>query len=173
MPSSVTDRLTNRWEPVLMFAKSARYEFDLDAIRKEQQTAGQRHEGRSCGSGSGWPNQWGARARQLNPKGGNPGDFWEIEHDPFDEWWSIPVTPYPGTHFAVYPVRLPMRAIQTTRPDAVVLDPFSGSGTTGEACRRLGRRYIGIDLNPAYHDLAVKRYAQGTLESDLFGGVAS
>ena len=45
-----------------------------------------------------------------------------------------------------------------------MLDPFSGSGTTGEACRRLGRKYVGIDLNPAYHDLAIKRYAQGVMD---------
>jgi site-specific DNA-methyltransferase (cytosine-N4-specific) len=52
------------------------------------------------------------------------------------------------------------------KPGGTVLDPFSGSGTTGEAARMLGRRYVGIDLNPAYHDLAVKRFAQPVLDFD-------
>ena len=79
--------------------------------------------------------------------------------------WSIPTTPYPDAHFAVYPLSLPLQAIKAgCRAGGVVLDPFSGSGVTGEACRRLGRKYIGIDLNPAYHDLAVRRYAQGVMD---------
>ena len=175
MPSSVTDRLSNRWEPMLMFAKSARYEFDLDAIREPLafpnttgHVFGGANKGHSGGIG-GTERQRGHNTYEPVGNGRNPGDFWEIEHDPFDEWWSIPTTPSPEAHFATFPVQLPVRCIKTTRPDAVVLDPFSGTGTTGEACRRLGRQYIGIDLNPAYHDQAVKRYAQGTLEATLFG----
>ena len=85
--------------------------------------------------------------------------------------WSVPTTPYPEAHFATFPIDIPVRCIKAaTPPGATVLDPFSGSGTTGEACRRLGRKYIGIDLNPAYHDLAIKRYAQGVID---FGGEAS
>jgi site-specific DNA-methyltransferase (cytosine-N4-specific) len=38
-----------------------------------------------------------------------------------------------------------------------VLDPFSGAATTGLAARRLGRSYVGIDLNPAFHDIALDR----------------
>ena len=42
-------------------------------------------------------------------------------------------------------------------PGGLVLDPFSGAVTTGLAAQALGRRYIGIDLNPAYHDIAIQR----------------
>jgi site-specific DNA-methyltransferase (cytosine-N4-specific) len=46
-----------------------------------------------------------------------------------------------------------------------VLDPFSGSGTTGLAAQRTGRKYVGIDLNPEYHDLALKhRLNQAALD---------
>ena len=49
----------------------------------------------------------------------------------------------------------------------VVLDPFMGSGTTGVACARLGRKFIGIEIEPKYFDIACKRieaaYAQGRL----------
>ncbi|PRX95594.1 DNA-methyltransferase [Allonocardiopsis opalescens] len=68
-------------------------------------------------------------------------------------------------HTAPYPLALPLRAIAAgCKPGGTVLDPFSGSGTTGDAARRLGRNYIGIDINPRYHDLAVARFAQGVLD---------
>ena len=52
-------------------------------------------------------------------------------------------------------------------PDETVLDPFMGSGTTGVACMNLGRRFIGIEIEPKYFDIACERieraYAQGKL----------
>lgn len=72
--------------------------------------------------------------------------------------WNLPASRGAGTHTASYPIELPTRAIAAgCRPGGVVLDPFSGSGTTGAAALSLGRQYIGIDLNPAYHDLALAR----------------
>ncbi len=70
--------------------------------------------------------------------------------------WSVPARSYRGGHVAVGPIEIPLRAIAAgCRPGGVVLDPFSGTATTGLAARRLGRFYIGIDLNPGFHDLAV------------------
>ncbi|MFD0509375.1 DNA methyltransferase [Streptomyces chiangmaiensis] len=63
-----------------------------------------------------------------------------------------------------FPIDLPLRCIKAgCKPGGTVLDPFSGSGTTGEAARKLGRKYVGIDLNEAYHRLAMDRFAQGVL----------
>jgi DNA modification methylase len=49
----------------------------------------------------------------------------------------------------------------------MVLDPFMGSGTTGVACANLGRKFVGIEIEPKYFDIACKRidaaYAQGRL----------
>jgi site-specific DNA-methyltransferase (cytosine-N4-specific) len=171
MPTSVEDRLACKWEPILLFSKSPRYQFDLDAIREAHRSASDprnragyepRRQRNIGGRADGYTRASGALT--WHEGGSNPGDFWEIEHDPFDEWWEIVTIPYPEAHFATFPVKLPVRCIMTTGPDATVLDPFSGSGVTGEACRRLGRRYIGIDLKAEYHDLAVKRYAQGVLD---------
>lgn len=92
----------------------------------------------------------------ANTRGRNPGDV-----------WSITTRPYPAAHFAVFPIDLPLRCIKAgCRPGGTVLDPFSGSGTTGAAARELGRKYVGVDLNPAYHDLARERFAQGVLPLD-------
>ena len=64
-------------------------------------------------------------------------------------------------HFATYPIELARRCILAGCPEGgVVLDPFIGSGTTGAAALMLGRRYIGIELNPEYIPIAEKRIEQ-------------
>lgn len=60
-----------------------------------------------------------------------------------------------GGHPTQKPVGLLERVIEaSTGPDALVLDPFNGSGTTGVAALRLGRRYVGLDLDSSYLDIA-------------------
>jgi site-specific DNA-methyltransferase (adenine-specific) len=49
-----------------------------------------------------------------------------------------------------------------------ILDPFMGSGTTGVACVKLGRRFIGIELDPKYFDVACKRIEQAYAQPDMF-----
>src|SRR5690606_39017332 len=92
-----------------------------------------------------------------NEAGRNPGDV-----------WTIPTRPFSGAHFAVFPPEIPERCILAgSREGDTVLDPFSGSGTTGMVAGKHGRRYVGIDLNPEYHDLALKtRLAQRALLGD-------
>lgn len=54
-------------------------------------------------------------------------------------------------------------------PDAqTILDPFMGSGTTGVACVQLGRKFIGIEIEPKYFDIACRRIAQATKQQDFF-----
>ncbi|WP_246848708.1 site-specific DNA-methyltransferase [Pseudarthrobacter sp. NIBRBAC000502772] len=70
--------------------------------------------------------------------------------------WSLPTQPFPGAHFATFPPALVEPCIlASTRRDGVVLDPFSGSGTTGMVARDLGRRYVGVDLNADYLKLSL------------------
>jgi len=49
-----------------------------------------------------------------------------------------------------------------------ILDPFMGSGTTGVACAKLGRKFIGIEIEPTYFDIACKRIEQAYAQHDLF-----
>lgn len=72
--------------------------------------------------------------------------------------WSIPTKPYPGAHFAVFPEELPRRCLRaTSKPGDIVLDPFAGSGTTLAVAVELGRKYVGIELNPKYQPLIEER----------------
>ena len=72
--------------------------------------------------------------------------------------WNIHTQAFPGAHFATFPPRLVEPCIKaSTRPGDFVLDPFFGSGTVGVVARSFGRRYVGIELNPAYVALAAER----------------
>ena len=172
MPESVTDRLSTKHEHLFLFSKSRRYWFDLDPIREvvvterhealawgrdEQGVPGQKPQHRP-GRASGTNLQvTGRRHRAQDASGRNPGDVWIIPTQPFGE-----------AHFAVFPLEIPRRAIAAgCKPAGVVLDPFSGSGTTGKAAAELGRRYVGIDLNRDYLDLSLRtRLVQPSLTSE-------
>jgi site-specific DNA-methyltransferase (adenine-specific) len=49
-----------------------------------------------------------------------------------------------------------------------ILDPFMGSGTTGVACARLGRRFVGVEIEERYFDIACRRIEQAQRQADLF-----
>lgn len=53
-------------------------------------------------------------------------------------------------------------------PDGTVLDPFMGSGTTGVAAVTMGRRFIGIEIEPRYFDIACRRIEEAQRQADLF-----
>jgi site-specific DNA-methyltransferase (adenine-specific)/modification methylase len=55
-----------------------------------------------------------------------------------------------------------------TKVNDLILDPFMGSGTTGVACVQLGRKFIGIELEQKYFDIACKRIEQAYAQGQLF-----
>lgn len=135
MPEAVRDRLSTTYEMVFMFSNAQKYWFDLDAIREP-------HSEKSIYQ------QEVARRRPHAPgkAAANQSDVWEI-----------PTAPFAAAHFAVMAPALAARCVQAgCKPGGVVLDPFSGSGTTGLAAAKHGRRYVGIDLNSEYLDLSLR-----------------
>lgn len=72
------------------------------------------------------------------------------------------------THPTQKPVRVMEWCLSFVKDSKSILDPFMGSGTTGVACVRLGRRFIGIELEPKYFDIAVKRIQQAFDDQGLF-----
>lgn len=88
----------------------------------------------------------------YNPKGTMPNDVWDI----------IPEdSQHRKMHFAPYPEELCVIPIKSTCPkDGIVLDPFSGTGTTLKVAFELCRKSIGIDLSKEYIKLAKQRICQ-------------
>lgn len=159
MPTSVSDRMGNRYETVFLFSKSPRYWFDIDPLReplKHPEAVGRAIKfGGNKASGYGNATYSGGVYEGDGERGRQPGDVWEI-----------PTAPFTEAHFAVMPQALAERAtLAGCKPGGVVLDPFSGSGTTGLAAAKHGRRYVGIDLSRDYLDLSLRtRLAQPGLD---------
>lgn len=153
MPESVADRPTKAHEYVFLFAKNPRYYYDADAIR--EQYDGDRALSRRLRSGH--VNKENSIARAYVPDDEAGRNKRSV--------WTVPTVPFPGAHFAVYPPDLVRPCIRAgSRPGDVVLDPFSGSGTTGAVATFEGRKYVGIDLNRDYLDLSLQtRFQQPTL----------
>ncbi|WP_186211625.1 DNA-methyltransferase [Burkholderia gladioli] len=75
--------------------------------------------------------------------------------------WTIPTQSYSGAHFATFPEALVEPCVLAgSRPGDVVFDPFFGSGTVGQVAQRLGRRFLGCELNPDYEPLQRDRLRQ-------------
>ena len=64
------------------------------------------------------------------------------------------------------PTQLMWAIVRWTSGD--VLDPFMGSGTTGVACAKLGRKFIGIEIEPKYFDIACRRIEKAYAQPDMF-----
>lgn len=89
---------------------------------------------------------------KMRKKGFLPSDIWRIV--PEDTWRK-------DTHCAVFPEELLKMPILSTCPEGgIVLDPFSGTGSTVDAAVKLGRRGIGIDLSNQYTEIARRRLAE-------------
>jgi DNA modification methylase len=94
--------------------------------------------------------------------------MWNQDHVGLGTIWNIP-RDQNKEHPVAYPVDIPLRCIgATTNPGDVVLDPYSGSASTGIACVRLGRRYIGIEREEKYFDIAVRRITDAYNRPDMF-----
>lgn len=183
MPESVTDRPTKAHEYLFLLSREPRYFYDADAIREPYKYDGRKvtHvEGREGSiqhrSGERWPGlkprRSGNAERKANPAAvlgrgdTSHGVPWE-EGDAGRNArtvWEIATQPFPGAHFATFPEELARRCIAAGCPaGGIVLDPFMGSGTVALVARRLGRKSIGIEINPEYAQMAAQRLAPQSL----------
>lgn len=92
----------------------------------------------------------------------------EGERSPQNVLSYAPVGGDAKQHIAEKPLQLMQDILGITLPGALVADPFMGSGTTGVACSRLGRRFIGIEIDPAHFEQACYRIEAAQRQRDLF-----
>ena len=82
--------------------------------------------------------------------------------------WVVTRASMGRTHPNEKPVSLMGHLIEKLPEDCLVLDPFMGSGTTGIACIRTGRRFIGIEKDPTHYQTALERIKRELAQGDLF-----
>ncbi len=66
------------------------------------------------------------------------------------------------------PLALMRWCVEMIKPELIILDPFMGSGTTGVACVELGRKFIGVEIDEKYFDIACERISRAERQGDLF-----
>lgn len=181
MPESVTDRPTKAHEYIFLLAKSERYYYDAEAIKEPQSPdslprlmRGVSDNHKNVNGAPGQPphsmNQprKNIRARPFGGAGNgkqnaNRRDYFYAGDNGYRNKrsvWEITLKPYAEAHFATFPPELIRPCILAGCPaGGVVLDPFFGSGTTGQVCVETGRNWLGVELNPKYIKLAKKRIA--------------
>lgn len=159
MPESVKDRCTKNHEYVFLLAKSATYHFDAGAIKeKSVYTDSRLNKGRFLYNGK----------RQGAKGTGKAAVISVTDFRNKRSVWSITTKAFAGAHFAVFPEALVEPMILSGCPrGGVVLDPFMGSGTTAVVAKKLGRQYLGIELNPEYIKIAEERIANTPIPFDL------
>jgi DNA modification methylase len=151
MPESVTDRPTKSHEYIFLLTKSPRYFFDYKAIRED----GVIPAGTKAAKG-------GSERSSTDKVNSRPPEY--AIYDGYRNKrtvWTVNTKPYKDAHFATYPPELIEPCILAGSAEGdIVLDPFSGSGTTGEMALKHGRNYIGLELNPEYATLSEKRLTE-------------
>lgn len=173
MPESVKDRCTKSHEYIFLLTKSARYYYDNEAVKEKAvwDLDGQGTEERKNRSFEGMKSYPTEIKNGIRPrKFGATKQEGTLRHDVGNMFvdngirnkrsvWTVNTQPYKEAHFATFPEEIPRTCILAgSKEGDTILDPFCGSGTTGEVALKLNRNFIGIELNEKYvNDLIIPR----------------
>lgn len=132
------------------------YYFDVDAVKMKRRVIAPYRE-------NGKPKDW-EETDEGNFRITYPSNFWDDISIPF---WSMPEN---TDHPTQKPEKLIAKLIlSSSRPGELVFDPFVGSGTTCVVAKKLGRHYLGIEIDEEYCLWAAKRLAQAETDKDIQG----
>ena len=185
MPESVRDRPTKSHEYIFLLTKSSSYYYDYEAIlepaaydgRKDTMMKGSKKYKDGSYLANGNANSLSVKGRErwrfknLQEDGQQPNTIHErraagLKDEVYAvrnkrDVWTVSTKSYSGAHFATFPTELIEPCILAgTKEGDTVLDPFNGSGTTGEVSIKYHRLYIGCELNPKYVKLTHRRLSQ-------------
>lgn len=192
MPESVTDRCTKSHESIFLLSKSHKYYFDAEAIKEpiaassvarlsqdiEHQSGSSRVPGKTNGTMKaviGKGNSKTFRGGGVYTKGKSFDNSASAERESHGNApnetgmrnkrsvWNVATIGYKGAHFATFPPDLIEPCILAGSPaGGIVLDPFTGSGTTGVVAGKHNRKFIGCELNADYIKMAEDRIFEAT-----------
>src|SRR3990167_8851568 len=186
MPESVRDRPTRSHEYIFLMSKRERYYYDADAIKEpasnnpNDQIAARKARASMDQKSAPTSEKNGIRPDKQR---GHPrrhagfNDRWD--HMPKAEQaecgrnkrdvWTVATRPYSGAHFATFsPALIEPCILAGSKPGDIVLDPFGGSGTTGQVAEALGRKWTLIELKPEYEKLGADRTRQIGMEMQVY-----
>ena len=153
MPEAVKDRCVKSHEYIFLLSLKPRYYFDYKAIQEKAIYAGDNRASRGDSRRDELLTNNMAATSQPTGEFRNKRSVWSINTAQSGE-----------AHFAVFPEKIPELCIKAgTKEGDVVLDPFMGSGTTANVAKRLGRKWIGIELNEEYAKFINTKTAQEEL----------
>lgn len=185
MPESVRDRCTKSHEYIFLLSKKARYYYDAEAISEpitgsstkrymqnlEAQKGSDRLKNKTNGNMKAALPRFGGRKygedsrEEARTKSGR--EYIPTLRKNKRDVWTIATASHKGAHFAVYPEKLVRPCILAgSRPGDTVLDPFTGSGTTGAVAVQEGRDFIGMEINPEYFKMSVNRITEAVRAID-------
>lgn len=149
MPSSARDRFTIDYEMLYFFVKKKKYYFEqqFESLAKSSLKDPRLDKGREEHIGKSASGIYSTNATVIKSIGRNKRTVWNIN-----------TKPSKVKHFAIYPEKLIEVPLKAGCPvDGIILDPFFGAGTTGLVALKQNKKFIGIELNPEYIEIAKKR----------------
>lgn len=159
LPLDAKDRFSPNFEYIYFFVKAKKYDFKTQYQLKKQSSI-KREKGAVSNKTKGHDleTDYISAIKRNRPRKKDPNRV----SNPFIIKrciWEIPLQGFKGAHFATFPERLITPLIDSGCPfdNGLVLDPFMGSGTTGLVAKKLGKYFVGIELNPEYVKMANNR----------------
>lgn len=171
LPESVTDRPTKSHEYIFLLSKSEHYFYNAEAIKencksgpsdikkmieKKDRIGGKNKTADDPLLKASALTKIGQKRSVGSPEGRNKRSV-----------WTVATQPFPGAHFAIFPITLIEPCILAgCPPDGVILDPFAGSGTTAITAEMYKRKSIMIELSEKYFDMMCDRIRYGVVEKE-------
>ena len=144
-------------EDIWFFTVSRDFTFDVDAVKLKRRVVA------PYTTENGRPKDW-ERSATGNFRLTHPSNLWTDISVPF---WSMPEN---TDHPTQKPEKLIAKLVlASSKPDDVILDPFLGVGTTSVVAKKLGRAYVGIEIDESYCCLAEKRLKLADTERGIQG----